>query len=130
MNNGHLGKCKTCTKKDVAKHRIKNRDRIMEYDRKRSKLYYRKKLAKKILAKWIKEHPKARHAQNKVNNAIRDGKLLKPEKCSHCNKVVRLEGHHPDYRKPLWVIWLCNLCHKIEHGRAKNVSNVFSTTFA
>jgi hypothetical protein len=36
-----------------------------------------------------------------------------PELCEGCNKPVRLEKHHPDYSKPLLVVWLCKPCHAI-----------------
>ncbi len=35
MSDGHVNKCKECSKKDVKKHRLKNIDRIRKYDRER-----------------------------------------------------------------------------------------------
>lgn len=127
MDNGHLGKCKACTKKDVGEHRQKNRERIMEYDRQRSNLPHRKAMRQRITQQFKKEHPKSWDAHVRVNNAVRDRRLFKPEKCSRCNQKTRLEGHHRDYRKALDVKWLCNFCHKMEHGRVKYVSNPIAT---
>ena len=33
MNDGHLGKCKQCTKLDSSTHRNNNLDKVREYDR-------------------------------------------------------------------------------------------------
>ena len=41
MADGHLNKCKECTKSDALKHRLENLERIREYDRKRGKLAVR-----------------------------------------------------------------------------------------
>lgn len=50
-----------------------------------------------------------------VKVAIRKGLLVKPDNCSHCGRGGRIGGHHPDYRKPLYVIWLCESCHMCLH---------------
>lgn len=41
MADGHLNKCKACTKTDVAKHRAENLARVREYDRQRGMLPHR-----------------------------------------------------------------------------------------
>lgn len=48
-----------------------------------------------------------------VNKAIKAGKLFR-EECSRCG-AVKSEAHHPDYNKPLLIIWLCRDCHVLEH---------------
>ena len=45
MGDGHLNKCKECTKGDVKRHRAENLDRVRSYDRDRAKDPLRKKLA-------------------------------------------------------------------------------------
>ncbi len=39
MADGHLGKCKECTKFDATMHRLANLDRVREYDRARGNRY-------------------------------------------------------------------------------------------
>ncbi len=38
---------------------------------------------------------------------------LKP--CEICGKSKRLDAHHPDYSKPLLIVWLCHKCHMALH---------------
>ncbi len=38
--------------------------------------------------------------------------------CSRCGNL-KAEKHHPDYDKPLEIIWLCFECHQREHGHGK-----------
>lgn len=48
----------------------------------------------------LNKHKKAAH--NMVAKAIKTGRLAKPVICSKCEKnAKRIEGHHPDYSKPL-----------------------------
>ena len=113
MKDGRVNKCKECTKKSVTIHREKNIDKIRAYDRERSKLPHRIKLNDKTCKMFRKQFPLAYKAHNAVNNAVRDGRLIKPTKCPSCKKSARqIEGHHKDYNKPLDVIWLCSICHR------------------
>lgn len=57
-----------------------------------------------------------------VHSALCNGTLVKPDHCSECGWKVqgrkrRLVAHHPDYSKPLDVVWLCRPCHDAEHKR-------------
>lgn len=36
-----------------------------------------------------------------------------------------MEAHHPDYAKPLRVIWLCKVHHENVHGKRKGISKFF-----
>ncbi len=112
MCDGHLGKCKECTKKDVLKYRVENIDRIREYDRQRGKLPHRIKKSAEYTRKYRKIYPLRYAARILLNNSIRDGKVKKPKKCSVCNRKTRIYGHHKDYYKPLDVVWVCQICHK------------------
>jgi hypothetical protein len=52
-------------------------------------------------------------ARNKLNYAVRKGRIIKPTKCSKCGVTAcKIEGHHHrGYYYPLDVIWLCTSCH-------------------
>lgn len=56
-------------------------------------------------------------ARMKVRDAIKSGHLTRLP-CERCH-ASKTEGHHPDYTKPLDVIWLCKKCHVAEHARIK-----------
>lgn len=44
---------------------------------------------------------------------IKSGKILR-KPCVSCGNKTS-EPHHPDYNKPLEIIWLCHSCHKNLH---------------
>lgn len=58
-------------------------------------------------------------ARQMVAIAIRMG-ILKKQPCRDCG-ASDVHAHHPDYSKPLEVIWLCPPCHRAEHRAAKAV---------
>lgn len=41
--------------------------------------------------------------------------VLKRTPCATCGHR-RVQAHHPDYRKPRRVVWLCRDCHGKIHG--------------
>ena len=58
----------------------------------------------------IRTHKQIR-ANYFLNNAIRDGKIMRADCCSNCGLECSAHGHHPDYSNPYEVIWLCRKCH-------------------
>lgn len=65
---------------------------------------------------YIERNPEKRKAHIAVGNAVRDGKLVKPDSCPKCGRESRIIGHHSDYSKPLEVEWMCNKCHHSLHA--------------
>ena len=61
----------------------------------------------------LRKDPKKVKTRTLTHYAIKTGKLLK-ESCKVCGKV-EVEGHHPDYDKPLEIIWLCRKHHQLKH---------------
>jgi len=117
MPDGHLNKCKECTKKDVLKHRLENIDRIREYDRNRGN-----RQNKEYVAEYRAKYPNKYKAHMIVQNAIRSGKLFK-EPCEICGIKETINAHHNDYLKPLNIRWLCSAHHHqwhTENGEARN----------
>ena len=52
-------------------------------------------------------------ARLKAKRAVRKG-ILQKENCARCGSAES-QIHHPDYSKPLEIIWLCLACHVKEH---------------
>jgi hypothetical protein len=108
MADGHLNKCKACTKLDMRNDRH-TKPRVREYDRNRAALPHRRKLAASVTRSWRHEHPERVRAHNMAARADIDS----PECCEGCGLARTLEKHHPDYSKPLLIVWLCKPCHAI-----------------
>lgn len=117
MADGHLNKCKECTKKDVGEHRVKNIDRIRQYDRERGLRPERIKLNVIVTAAWRAEDKRRSKAHYAVSQAIKKGVLVRSD-CEKCGNKKSL-AHHDNYDKPLEVTWLCQPCHKQRHKELK-----------
>ena len=61
-------------------------------------------------------HPVAHKARTLVKNALKAGRLKRPDCCSRCGlQARRIQAHHDDYGQPLEIRWLCSKCHALEH---------------
>lgn len=109
MGDGHLNKCKSCTKNDVTKNRDKNIEKYRAYDRDRGN-----RQSSGYLKDYREKFPNKYRAHSLVNNAIRDDKLIK-EDCEICSTDLDVHAHHDDYLKPLKVRWLCAAHHSQWH---------------
>ena len=125
--------CKDCVKERVNKHRQENLERVRAYDRMRgsqphrvaARLQYQQTRAfsqshAAAAKRWAAKHPEREAAHIKFRNAVRDGKV-KPWPCEVCG-TDRVEGHHPDYSRPLQVVWLCNQHHREAHEMTKEAA--------
>ena len=116
MGDGHLNKCKVCTKKDVHNHREDNLEKIREYDRNRPNKDERIVKMTEYTKEYREKYPNKYQAHSMLNNAVRVGKLVRPTACETCSSDFRIVAHHNDYLKPLEVSWLCEVCHKAWHN--------------
>lgn len=130
MLDGHLGKCKECAKRDVTLRRLENIIYAREYDRKRSMLPHRiaarraydatlpgKRARRKARQNQRRIHPERIKARYELGAAVRAGRI-KPQPCIKCGST-RTHAHHPDYNKPLTVVWLCVTHHREVHKNGK-----------
>lgn len=117
MGDGHLNKCKECTKFDATKHRSENLEKIRIYDKQRSSLPHRRALQAACTRAWRSQDKRRSAAHRAVAKAIRQGEIVKIP-CVRCSSVKSV-AHHEDYDKPLEVMWLCDPCHKQRHKELK-----------
>lgn len=111
MKDGHLNKCKKCTKKDSNEHRANNLEKIRKYDRDRFKNDMNRRFySMQSMKEQREKYPERYKARTAVNNAVRDKRLIK-EPCCVCGSL-KSTAHHEDYLKPLEVVWVCLLHHK------------------
>jgi len=116
MADGHLGKCKDCTKKDVTKNYFDKHEHYAEYERERFQRPERKADILIYQRDMRLREPEKYQARMIAGNAVRDGKLKKQVcKIKDCDCMGQM--HHEDYSKPLEVTWLCREHHMIHEGK-------------
>ena len=113
--DGYLGKCKKCTKKDVKQNRKENPEYYRQYERSRNLTSTRKEQHKKSQQKHRAKYSNKYRARTAVGNALRDGRLQKGI-CVICGSE-NVEAHHDDYDKPLEVVWVCFKHHREIHEK-------------
>jgi hypothetical protein len=124
MADGHLNKCKACTRREALANRAAKLGYYQAYDRVRYVQHGERDTRPKELRR---EHARGRkrtynadkrYANNAVQYALRRGSLKRPGACTDCQRTdVRLHAHHDDYSKPLQVAWVCPKCHGARHRR-------------
>ena len=70
---------------------------------------------KRTMDKYRIENPEKVKARRITNYLISTGELIK-EPCSVCGSTENIQCHHPDYSKPLDVVFLCQTHHYELHG--------------
>ncbi len=133
MKDGRLNKCKNCCKQEQNQTRKNRVEYYREFDRKRSGLLHRvlarqeyaktqngKNAHKRAVEKYKSNNPQKVFANNVVNSAIKEKKII-PMPCVYCGK--KAHAHHEDYSKPLDVIWLCPAHHKKRHAEINKEVN-------
>ena len=63
--------------------------------------------------------PEKEKARQAVKYAVHIGELKRSVFCEGCGLPAETQAHHPDYSKPLEVIWLCRPCHRKLHKSNK-----------
>lgn len=115
MADGHVNKCKFCTKIDVLVNRAKRSDYYIAYDRKRGQRPERKDAYRRKRIAYRLRHPERTAVYCKVYRAKKAGVLIPPIRCPGCGEEHQIHAHHEDYSRPLSVTWICARCHHEHH---------------
>ena len=112
----------------IKKYREENRDKFRVYRKKyaiKQAEYYRDWYSKngrirtdsdiEKIREWCQAFPERIEIQRQVRNAVRSGKITRPDVCSKCGRVAKIQAHHVNYEHFMNFIWLCSSCHKKEH---------------
>ena len=95
-----------------ARYAFRNKEKIKkqgkEFRKRHSDRLYEK------VKKSRREHPEKWYARGVVAYALKRGDIKKGP-CVVCG-VTKTQAHHPDYSKPLDVIWMCSLHHNRFHA--------------
>jgi len=103
--------CKECDKKRVA---IIKSKRIPEPGSIRKRYLERRTYLLNYYKEYSKNNQEKIKAKLKARQAIKKGELKK-EPCEFCGSI-KSEAHHPDYSKPLEVMWVCHKHHMQLHS--------------
>jgi hypothetical protein len=57
-----------------------------------------------------------RESRSQFTAALRNGTIRRSTRCEDCGSTDLIEGHHTDYSRPLYVVWLCHACHTDLHA--------------
>ena len=127
--DGFQAHCKSCKRVESRLRnrqpgrKLYNKKKHQEWAIKYAKIYYQNPEVKKRRAEQMKlyrKNPQLRFKMNArwiLHRALKAGKLFK-EACITCGNQ-KSQAHHPDYNKPLLVVWLCRKCHQLEHLKAE-----------
>lgn len=110
--DGLTASCRTCLKqRDAARYQTERELRLN-----RHKAYLAtpegKAAHKRATEKWQEQNKLRRAAHVILNNALKY-KTIERQLCWACG--AKAEAHHPDYSRPLDVVWLCKKHHHEVH---------------
>ena len=116
--------CKVCRVAVVMKWQKDNPEYVSAYRKAHRRSLEQRRKSYGYYREWYRKNGRKRNskqilAHTAVASAIRTGGLVRPDKCTECDRTTRIEAHHDNYSKPLDVLWLCNHCHRSKHPGVK-----------
>ena len=113
------------SRKYSRKYKKKNREEVLRKMRERARRnrpamneYKRKFRKTEVYKSWYERYKQKNKIKFDARKVLRDsvyrGKIIR-KPCMRCGSKTMVEGHHPDYSKPLDVLWLCRKHHQELH---------------
>jgi len=122
--SGHCRECQPIIRAE-ARHRYDDGETARRhYQRYRATQRYRQYTKER----YHKMEPNKKKARYTVSNAVRDGRLIRPNVCEKCgrkdwgiSRSMIEANHHRGYEPENWLVveWLCTDCHKLADGFVK-----------
>lgn len=113
--------CKECDNEKSREYYLRNKERINLRHQRYNALHLTKEYHYKQYLKLKDKAPEKYKARYTLKNAVYSGKVKK-ENCKICGSE-KSQAHHPDYSKPLEVIWLCVKHHREEHYKLNLINS-------
>ena len=123
LPDGLMGKCKECVSAYRKAYREKqNADKPSDWKKKTEDMAEYQRAWKEAnpgymtrkKKEWWEKHRDRLRVKERVKYAVRVGKLVKGP-CEVCGEAL-VEAHHPNYDRPLDVVWLCKKHHREIHA--------------
>lgn len=119
MLDGYLNKCKECCKLSTRLNRLDKIDHYRNYEKSRQDRRYSESMESLKSSTTIrnKKYPERKKANNSINNALRDNRIIRPNYCEYCGKNCIPNAHHASYAEDMFLLvtWLCSSCHNTLH---------------
>ena len=116
--DGLTSSCKSCLKQRDSARYEKERVYRSEKHKKYMATPEGKAAHSRATAAWKSNNAVRRAANVILGSAVKRGKIQK-QPCWVCGKNA--EAHHPDYDRPLDVVWLCNTHHREVHAMVSRI---------
>lgn len=100
----------------MSRNYSEKREERQTYERRRQKTRARREQKLGYQTRAREANPAKYKARMWVNNAIRDGRLIRGV-CEVVGCPSKAEAHHEDYSKPYEVRWCCRKHHRALHGQ-------------
>lgn len=109
--------CGVCARARVCQWNRDNpgRSSLRRQQRRKNNPDRMRKLDTKHKARHRKRHRDRAVARQMITTRLQNGGLT-PDPCTVCSTTENIQSHHPDYSKPLEVVWLCKKHHQDLHA--------------
>lgn len=94
----------------------KKTERVRAYDREYQRQRAQKDYVKRSKALWRLNNPEKKKAESQAQWVHKE-----TQPCVWCGHNDRTVRHHPDYNRPLDIMWLCYPCHALWHKKYKAI---------